>query len=86
MFLALWPSIYVAELAEIALKFLELLHWIVEASVTTSTGEIPGNYWCNTSGFEIELQTLKEFILFKFMTIDEELTILLFIFYRNQIL
>lgn len=53
---------HVADLAEIALKFLELSHWRVEASVTTPTSEIPGGAlnWCNTNGFESELQALQE--------------------------
>ena len=50
-----------ADLAEIALKFLELSHWRVEANVTTPTSEIPGGAlnWCNTNGFESELQALQ---------------------------
>ena len=52
---------HVADLAEIALKFLELSHWRVEANVTTPTSEIPGGAlnWCNTNGFESELQALQ---------------------------
>nr|CAH0112606.1 unnamed protein product [Daphnia galeata] len=53
---------HVADLAEIALKFLELSHWRVEANATTPTSEIPGGAlnWCNTNGFESELQALQE--------------------------
>ncbi len=67
---------HVAELAEIALKFLELSHWRVEASATTPTGEAPGGTcnWCNTSGFESELQALQVFIGLKLIATSEACT------------
>ena len=51
---------HVADLAEIALKFLELSHWRIEANAQTPT-ELLGNSLncCNASGFEIELQALQ---------------------------
>lgn len=56
---------YIAELAEIALKFLELSHWSVRLEPLTPTEQLsssmtPNNMCCNTSGFESELQTLQE--------------------------
>ena len=51
---------YVADLAEIALKFLELSHWRIETNATTPTELLVTSLnCCNTSGFEIELQALQ---------------------------
>jgi hypothetical protein len=52
---------HVAELAEIALKCLELSHWRIESTVSPSTADLSNSSLnlCNTSGFESELQALQ---------------------------
>ena len=52
---------HVAELAEIALKFLELSHWRIESTASPTTADLSSSSLnlCNTSGFESELQALQ---------------------------